>query len=130
MASRKKSFPETSVDWVTISVPYPGAAPEEVERGIVVPIEEEIQDLDGIKRIQANAGEGVGSVSVEVKSGFSTRNLLSDIKTRVDAIDNFPEEAEEPRIEEILIKNKTLAIAVSADTDESNPPEVSRPRPR
>ena len=116
---KKEIFPETSVDWVTISVPYPGAAPEEVERGIVVPIEEEIQDLDGIKRIQANAGEGVGSVSVEVKSGFSTRNLLSDIKTRVDAIDNFPEEAEEPRIEEILIKNKTLAIAVSADTDET-----------
>ncbi len=116
---KKEIFPETSVDWITITVPYPGAAPEEVERGIVIPIEEEIQDLEGIKRIQANAGEGAGSVSVEVKSGFSTRNILSDIKTRVDAIDNFPEEAEEPRIEEILIKNKTLAIAISADTDEA-----------
>jgi len=116
---RKEIFPETSVDAILIAVPYPDAAPEEVEKGIVIPIEEEIQDLGGIDKITSSASEDAGTVLVQVKSGSDVRDLLSDIKTRIDAIDNFPEEAEEPRLEEILIKNQTLNIAVSADTDEA-----------
>ncbi|CAN5116002.1 efflux RND transporter permease subunit [soil metagenome] len=116
---RKEIFPETSINAIAITVPYPSAAPEEVEKGVVIPIEEEIQDIDGIEKITGSAREGAGSVVIEVKAGFDVRNIMDDVKSRIDAIDNFPEEAEEPRIQELLIKNKTLAIAVSADTDEA-----------
>ncbi|MDG2122681.1 MAG: efflux RND transporter permease subunit, partial [Verrucomicrobiales bacterium] len=115
---KKEIFPETAVDIVVVTVPYPSAAPEEVERGVVMPIEEDLQDLNGIKKITSSSAEGVGLVIVEVKSGFDVRDLMTDVKTRVDAIENFPEEAEEPLIQEIFIKNQTLSIGVSADTDE------------
>lgn len=115
---KKEIFPETSVDVVAITIPYPNATPEEVERGVCVPVEEAIQDVDGIDRIKSNAGTGVGSVSVEVKSGHDIREVMDDVKTRVDAIDNFPEEAEKPTIKEIILNAQVLSVAISADTDE------------
>ncbi len=111
-------FPETAIDALLVTVPFPNATPEEVEKGVVVPIEEAIQDLEGIKRIRSTASPNVGSVTVEAEVGFKVRDLMDDVKTRVDAIQNFSEEAEEPILEELVIKNKVLSIAVSADTDE------------
>ncbi len=111
-------FPETSIDAMRVLVPFPNSTPEEVEKGVVVPIEEAIQDLDGIKRIRSVAAPSQGVVTVEAEVGFDVRNLMDDVKTRVDAIQNFSEEAEEPVLEELLIKNKVLSIAVYAQTDE------------
>ncbi len=110
-------FPELDLDMVSIAVPYPGAAPEEVESGIVELIEDRIQDVDGVKKITATAGEGYGSVLVEVERGYDATEVSDKIKVRVDAIDNFPEEAEEPTVEELLIRNEVISLAVYGDTD-------------
>jgi len=112
-------FPETSVDVILVTVPYPGAAPAEVEEGICIRIEERIEDLQGIKKITSTAQEGAGSVAIEVASGYNVRNILDDVKTRVDAIDTFPDEAERPVIEEILIRNQVLNISVSGEVGEA-----------
>lgn len=111
-------FPEFSLDTISISVPYPGAAPEEVEQQIIERIEEKIEDLRGIKEVNATASEGFGVVLVEVESGYDARRLLDDIKTRVDSISTFPEDAEKPIIEETLIKRQVINIAVHGDMDE------------
>ncbi len=115
---KKEIFPETAIDMISIQVPYPNATPEEVEKGIVVPIEEAIQDVNGIERIRSTAAQGMASVLVEVVSGTETRDVMDDVKTRVDAIQNLAEEAEEPLLEELLIRAQVMSIAVSADTDE------------
>ncbi|MEM9400196.1 MAG: efflux RND transporter permease subunit [Verrucomicrobiota bacterium] len=111
-------FPETALDTVNVSVDYPGSTPYEVEEGICIPIEEAIQDLEGIKKITSKAREGGGYATVEVESGHKVRDVLDDIKVRVDAITTFPEDAEKPVIEELTIKNQVLSLAVSGDTDE------------
>lgn len=115
---KKEIFPETSVDAINVTVPYPNATPAEVEKGIIVPIEEAIQDVDGIDTIRSYANQGNATVTVEVANGFSVRNVMDDVKTRIDAIQNIAEEAEEPILEEILIKAQVMSIAVSAETDE------------
>jgi multidrug efflux pump subunit AcrB len=115
---KKEIFPETSIDSVAIRVPFPTATPEEVERGICVPIEEAILDVDGISRISSTASPNMGLVLAEVESGYSVRSVMDDIKTRVDAIDNFPEEAEQPVLEELILNSEVLTIAISAETDE------------
>lgn len=115
---KKEIFPETGVDIISIQVPYPNAAPEEVTTGICLPIEEAIQDVDGIKRVTSRASESVGSVNIEVENGFSLRNVMDDVKTRVDAITNLAENAEEPTIQELLLKTQVLSVAVTANTDE------------
>lgn len=114
----KEIFPELSLNMVSVQVPYPNAAPEEVEKGICIPIEEAVQGVEGIKRIQSIAAEGFGNVMFEIEPEYEVRNVMTDIKSRVDAIDNFAEEAEKPVVEELLITNQVLSIAISADTDE------------
>ena len=73
-------FPEFELDMITVSVPYRGSTPAEVEESVVVKIEEAIQDLQGIKEINSTASEGAGSVSIEVDKGYDSRDLLDDIK--------------------------------------------------
>lgn len=115
---KEEVFPEFSIDIISISVPYPGAAPEEVEEAICARIEERIQSLTGIKRITSTASEGVGAVSVEVLEGINVREMLDDVKSRVDAIETFPEEAEKPVVQEMQIRRQVLNVAVSGDADE------------
>lgn len=122
---KKEIFPETSINAVLISVPYPNATPEEVEKGILIPIEEAIQDLDGIDAIRSTAAQGIGTSMVEVESSYNVRNVMDDIKTRVDAIQNLAEEAEKPTLSELLIKAQVMSIAVSADTDEATLRELA-----
>ncbi|MEM7013853.1 MAG: efflux RND transporter permease subunit, partial [Verrucomicrobiota bacterium] len=115
---KREIFPETSIDSVAIKVPFPNATPEEVEKGVIVPIEEKIQDLDGIRRIRSTAAQSQAVIMIEVESGYDVRTVMDDIKTRVDAIQNLAEEAEEPVLEELLIRSQVLSITVSANVDE------------
>jgi multidrug efflux pump subunit AcrB len=116
---KKEIFPETSIDAVAVRIPYPNATPEEVERGVCVPVEEAVADLTGIKKIRSTSSQNIGVVTIEVETGNDVREVMSDVKSRVDAIDNFPEEAEKPILEEIIIKNPVMSLTVVADADEA-----------
>lgn len=111
-------FPEFSMDVVNVSVAYPGAAPEEVEEGICQRIEEELDGLPGVERVTSTAAEGMGSVGVEVLRGADVRSVLSDVKGRVDAIQSFPEDAEEPIVSETVPRNQVINVAVFGDAEE------------
>lgn len=116
---KKEIFPDIAIDAISVSIPYPNATPEEAERGVVVPVEEAIADLQGIKKVRGTGAQNVGSVLVEVETGYNVRNVMSDVKSRVDAIDSFPEEAETPVLEEVLLKNPVMSVTLTADTDEA-----------
>ena len=113
-------FPEITLDRITVEVPYLGAAPEEVEEAVCVRIEEAIQGIDGIKQIISTSSEGMGSVMVEIELGADARRVLDDIKTRVDAIDTFPEETEKPIVREMIARNQVIDLAVSGSADENS----------
>ena len=115
---RQEVFPEFSTDTITVSVPYPGATPSEVEESIATKIEEAIQGVDGIKRLRSSSNEGAGVVTVEVLESADIRTVLDDVKTRVDAIDTFPEDAERPVVQEVLRRNQVLNVAISGQADE------------
>ena len=66
---KQEVFPEFDLDRILITVPYPGASPDEVEKSIVKAIEEEVNGLDGVKEVTSAALEGVGSVDVELLLG-------------------------------------------------------------
>ena len=117
---RKEVFPEVAFDGVVVTVPYPNATPEEVASGVIIPIEEAIADVDGIKRVRSTGSRNLGSVTVEVETGFDVRDVMGDIQTRVDAVDHFAEEVEEPVFEEVVANRQILSLAISAETDESS----------
>lgn len=116
---KKEVFPDFDLDIVRISVVYPGASPEEVERGIILAIEEAVQDIEGIKEITAKASEGVGQVTVEVMEGEDAQQVGQDIKNEVDRISSMPEEAEEPRVTVVKRKRYVVSLALFGDQSES-----------
>ena len=112
---RKETNPEIELNMIQVEVPYLGAAPQEVEEGVVIKIEEAIQDLLGIKRIRSNAYEGRGVVTVEVDPDADLTQVLSDVKTRVDAISTFPALTEKPVIYKQEVNNPVLMIALNGN---------------
>lgn len=117
-------FPEFSLDIVSVSVAYPGAAPEEVEEAICVKIEEEIHAVEGIKQISSTAVENFGTVIIEVQPNSDPRRVLEDVKSLVDSIDTFPEDAEKPVIKEILIRTQVINVAVYGEAGERDLKEL------
>ncbi len=111
-------FPDPDIDTVAIGVVYRGATPAEVEESVVVPIEESIQDLEGIKEIRSTATEGAASVQVEVETGSNARELLDDIKARVDAIVTFPDEIETPTVALVQFTDTVVRVVLSGDLEE------------
>jgi multidrug efflux pump subunit AcrB len=114
----QKFFPDMDIDMVTIGVEYLGAAPEEVEEGVCIRIEEEIEGVEGIEKIQSTATEGAGAVFAELITGADVRKALDDIKNRVDAITTFPEETEKPVISNIVLRHAVIDVALSGQADE------------
>jgi multidrug efflux pump subunit AcrB len=115
---KKEVMPEFEVDLVMVQVPYLGAAPEEVEEGVLIRVEEAVQGLDGIKRITSTANEGMGTVNIEVESGWDAREVLDDVKNRIDAIETFPKETERPIITQPLIRRQVINVSVAGETDD------------
>lgn len=113
-------FPSTDINVVAISVPFPGATPREVEEGVTIRIEEAIQDLTGIDELTSTSSEGSSSVRIDVLQGFDTRELLSDVKNRVDSLNTLPDEAERPVVAMAQFKREVISVALYGDTDEKN----------
>lgn len=116
---QKKTFPDFQTNNVSVTVPVRGGAPEEVEEGVVVKIEEAIADVDGIEHIRSSASEGSGRVVAEVADDFSIETVLDEIKLKVDAISTFPVQAERPIIEREEFQNQVIWLSVYGDLGES-----------
>ena len=115
---QRAMFPAFDFELIFVTVPYPGAAPEEVEQGVVMKIEEAINDLDGIKRVESDSWESLGRIMIEPQEGVEVNKLFSDIQNRIDGIASFPEEAEQPVISLPEILFPTLTIQISGPMDE------------
>jgi len=115
---RKQTTPEFEFNNVNISVPYLGAAPQEVEEGVVVKIEEAIQDVRGIVEINSRSREGIGTVTAEVSRDENIDDVLNEIKTRVDAISTFPALTEKPIYSKQDFIIPVVFVTIHGDIDE------------
>jgi len=117
-AIQQKSFPDIDINMIQIGVPYLGAAPEEVEEGVCIRIEEEIIGIEGIEKITSSAAEGACGVTAELIDDYPVDRALSEIKNAVDSISTFPVETEKPVINHIVIKRVAAQIAISGAVGE------------
>jgi len=107
-------FPSFATDRINVNVSLRGATPEDVEKSISIRIEEAIQDLEGVKEISSRSSEGSSSVSIEVDSGYEPRDMLADIKSRVDEINTFPADAEKPVVSLAVRKRDVISVTVTS----------------
>jgi multidrug efflux pump subunit AcrB len=119
MTMKLEVFPETALDLISIEVPYPGASPSEVEEAIVQRVEEAVAGLAGIDRITSQAVENLGRVTIEVVKGWDLQKLLDEVKSAVDRITGFPEEAEKPIVREVTRRTQVISVAVFGEQPEA-----------
>ena len=115
---KQEVFPEIALDRIKVSVAYPGAGPEEVEEGIILKIEDNLTGIDGIKEIKSMALEGLGTVTAEIRTGEDPDLILQEIKSEVDRIVTFPEEAEKPVVTKLLNLTEVISVVVYGDVSE------------
>jgi len=118
LSIKQEVFPQVDLDMVTIRVPYLGASPEEVEEGVLLRVEEAIQGIEGIKRINSTATEGSGAVMVEIETDADPREVLDEVKQAVDRIITFPEETEQPVINLAESTEQAIDVVVYGDVGE------------
>ncbi len=111
-------FPEVEPDVIRVSVPLRGATPEDIELGVAIRIEEAVQDLEGIDKITSRSVEGSTFVSIEVDSDYEPRDLLNDIKNRVDSINTFPADTEKPVVSLAQRTHEVISVVVAGDYSE------------
>lgn len=107
-------FPSFETDRISVSVTLRGATPEDTELGVAILVEEAVQDLEGIKQITSVSSEGSASVTIEVDTDYDARELLADIKSRVDAINTFPADAENPVVSLAQRTREVIAVSISS----------------
>lgn len=115
---QRAMFPAIEIEVIFITAPYPGAAPEEVEQGVVLKIEEAINDLDGIKRVESDAFESYARIMIEPNEGMDLGKLLDEVQNRINAISYFPDGAEEPIVRQPELLFPTLTLQLSGSLDE------------
>jgi multidrug efflux pump subunit AcrB len=123
---KKEIQPAVDVDVITVVVPYLGATPEDVEEGVLIKIEEAVQDIEGIKEMIATAVRNSGTVNIEVDSEYDVLEILDQVKNRVDAISTFPDNTEKPVYTRVQFQQQVLLITVSGEVDERTIKEFAK----
>ncbi len=111
-------FPDVEPDTIIVSVALRGATPEDIELGVAIRIEEAVQDLEGVDEIISHSVEGSTAIRIEADSGYDARELLNDIKSRVDAINTFPADTEKPVISLRQRIREVISVVVSGELTE------------
>ncbi|MFV0443029.1 MAG: efflux RND transporter permease subunit [Planctomycetaceae bacterium] len=109
---RREVFPEFSLERILVTVPYPGATPDEVEEGICQKLEESVRSIDGIKKQVSIAQEGSGSLSLELEKSADPQKVLADVRAEVDRIDTFPVLAEDSEVKQVTLREPAIQVGV------------------
>lgn len=116
---RREVFPEFELEIILVSVPYPGASPDEVEEGICQKMEEAVRSIDGIKKMTSIANEGSGSLVLELRADVpDVQKILNEVRSEIDRIPSFPELAEDPEVQQITFRQVAIEVAVIGPDDE------------
>lgn len=122
---QREMEPQFSFNRVQITMAYPGAAPEEVEKGIVLKLEEALEDVSAIKRVDATANDSLATLVLELYPGYDVLAVLDEVKSAVDAVTNFPEDAEKPVINQLEWRKFVINLQVLGDLGERDLKELA-----
>lgn len=111
-------FPSIEPRAVTVNVTVPGTLPEDIETGVSVKVEEAVQDLEGIESLFSRSSESAASITIRIEDGYDAREMLAEVKNRVDSLNTLPADAERPLVSLAQITREVISIAVAGDLSE------------
>ncbi|MDO6681394.1 efflux RND transporter permease subunit [Oceanobacter sp. 5_MG-2023] len=112
---QRQTFPDTQAYEIRVTVPYPGATPDDVESGICLPLEDAMDSIAYAEEIRCDARDNVGQMTLKMQSQGDFDDFLDDIRAAVDGISNFPDDAETATILELGRTSPVVTVALSAD---------------
>ncbi|MEM9328737.1 MAG: efflux RND transporter permease subunit, partial [Bacteroidota bacterium] len=113
--TRSTSFPSQKVRYIDVTVAYPGASPSEVEDGITIKIEDNLEGVAGIDRVTSASRENLAIINVELEEYADPNKLLVEVKNAVDKINDFPSGVEPPSIEKREPQDMTVSFGLVGD---------------
>ncbi len=119
MSLPRESFPETKIPYIFVNTVYPGASPQDIEKLITEKIEDQLEGMDGVKKITSQSMESVSAVQIEFKTSVEVETALRRVKDKVDqAKGDLPEDAEDPLVQELNFSNiPVFIVSLTADYD-------------
>jgi len=116
----KESNPDVNVGIIYVSMTLAGVSPEDAERLMVRPMEEELRTIEGVKEMTASAYEGGGNVVLEFEAGFDVDQALQDVREAVDNVEpDLPPDADEPSVNEVNVSLfPVLVVTLSGELPE------------
>jgi multidrug efflux pump subunit AcrB len=123
---KKEIQPRVETNFINVSVPFLGATPLDVEEGVIIKVEEAIQDIEGIEEIVSTASRGMGSIDIEVNADYEVTDIMDQVKNRVDAISTFPDNTEKPIISRTTFQQQVVMVSVYGNVDEQTLKEYTK----
>jgi len=114
---QRETFPAISNDKVSIQVVYPGATAGEIEDAICRRIEDALENITDLDEMLCESREGLGKATAVMIEDSDMAQFLNDVKSEIDAIDNFPEQVETPIIEELGRTDSVVSVAITGPAD-------------
>lgn len=115
-----QQFPEFPSRMITVTVLYPGSTPGEIEQTILIKLEENLYDIEGVKEMTAIGNSNVGTVMIEIEDGYNLSEKLDEVTNRVSTIRTLPPEAERPQINLASFTERVVTIVLSGDMSEKD----------
>lgn len=112
---KKQMFPQVESTWLSVNIPYRGAAPQEVEEAITIKLEEALASVQGIERTITYSNRGSASARVKVLDSYDPREVLDEVKTAIDGISSFPDGMERPIVTHQRYKQEVMYISLAGD---------------
>ncbi len=110
--------PKIEVNIISVNMVYPGAAPDEVEKGIILKIEESLKDIESIQRVDSTANESLATLRLEIYDDYDVLAVMDEVKSAIDAISSFPEQTETPVINRIKVREHASQLQIYGNLDE------------
>ena len=115
----REFFPEITPESVQITLPYPGATPQEVEEGLAIKVEDTLAELDEIHRITTTLSEGGGGIIAEFHSAVDdVGKAVDEVERAIDALTDLPEESEEIQVREFEARLPVIMVSLYGGADE------------
>jgi multidrug efflux pump subunit AcrB len=122
----KQMFPQININWISYTAPYPGAAPQEVEEGITIKVEEALETVQGLKRVITYSNRNFSNGWFEVDLDYDPQIVLEEVKSAIDSISSFPDGMERIKVEREKFRQEVMYISLYGDLTNGELKELGR----
>jgi multidrug efflux pump subunit AcrB len=122
----KQMFPQVKINWISYTAPYPGAAPQEVEEGITIKIEEALDTVQGLKRVITYSNRNFSNGWFEVELDYDPQVVLEEVKSAIDSISSFPDGMERIKVEREKFRQEVMYLSLYGNLTNGELKELGR----